>query len=360
MEVLKQMNTIKKIYERLVDEESKQIFEARLEYIFDRNLLKMKDRLWDLSCYKKFHNKQLECYFATHEKNKVIIFGGGLRGRHCRHLLEKYDIQVTYFCDNDKNKIGTYIDGVLCLSVDEVCQKYRDYTVIPISPVYRKEMFDQLICEFFPLENILYLRGGELALYCQEQYFDFKKINAKKDNIFVDAGSYDGQTTLDFMKWCNNNYKKIYCFEPNRNNYYNVSEKFKDNSKIQVINAGTWNKEGKLSFLCDGAASRITDEDSECSISVKTIDSIVGDENISFIKMDVEGAEIESLRGAKNTIIKNEPDLAICIYHKYLDFIDIPELILNMVPEYKLAIRHYSNNTTETVLYAFIERENDA
>lgn len=68
--------------------------------------------------------------------------------------------------------------------------------------------------------------------------------------------------------------------------------------------------------------------------------------------MDIEGFEMKALNGAINTIKKYKPTLAICIYHKYTDFIDIPEFILNLNLGYKLYVRHHSNNFTETVLYA--------
>ena len=82
------------------------------------------------------------------------------------------------------------------------------------------------------------------------------------------------------------------------------------------------------------------------------IDSVVGDDNVTFIKMDVEGSELKALEGAKNTIIRKHPRLAICIYHKAMDVIEIPSYILSLVPEYKFYIRHYNSHMWETVLYA--------
>ena len=82
------------------------------------------------------------------------------------------------------------------------------------------------------------------------------------------------------------------------------------------------------------------------------LDEIVKDENITFIKMDIEGSELKALEGARNTIIRNKPKLAICIYHKPEDIIEVPFYLLSLVPEYKFYIRHYSSCLWETVLYA--------
>lgn len=77
-------------------------------------------------------------------------------------------------------------------------------------------------------------------------------------------------------------------------------------------------------------------------------------DKVTFIKMDVEGSELESLKGAKNTILRDKPKLAICIYHKPEDMVTIPLYIKELVPEYKLYVRHHSNSWAETVLYAVL------
>ena len=71
--------------------------------------------------------------------------------------------------------------------------------------------------------------------------------------------------------------------------------------------------------------------------------------------MDVEGAEINALKGAEKLIKKYKPKLAICIYHKMEDMWEIPGLILSYVPEYKLYLRHYSPSKDETVLYCLAD-----
>ena len=71
-----------------------------------------------------------------------------------------------------------------------------------------------------------------------------------------------------------------------------------------------------------------------------------------MIKMDIEGAELDALYGAKNTIRKYKPLLAICVYHKREDMLTIPQYIKSIVPEYRFFLRAYEKTATELVLYA--------
>ena len=73
---------------------------------------------------------------------------------------------------------------------------------------------------------------------------------------------------------------------------------------------------------------------------------------MTFIKMDIEGAELEALKGSREIIQRYRPRLAISAYHKKEDLVELPLYIKELVPEYKLYIRHYSNAGVETVLYA--------
>ena len=87
-------------------------------------------------------------------------------------------------------------------------------------------------------------------------------------------------------------------------------------------------------------------------VQVVSLDRVLGDEIVSFIKMDIEGAEHNGLLGAEKQIRANRPKLAISIYHKPEDMWDLPGLILSFQPDYKLYLRHYSIAASETVLYA--------
>lgn len=104
-------------------------------------------------------------------------------------------------------------------------------------------------------------------------------------------------------------------------------------------------------FLGGGGGSPYT-------IKTKSIDDLVkerGLEKVDFIKMDIEGSELAALKGAKRTICQYKPNLAICIYHKIEDFYMIPKYIKQIVPEYKLYVKHHTDMEWETVLYASVK-----
>jgi hypothetical protein len=72
-----------------------------------------------------------------------------------------------------------------------------------------------------------------------------------------------------------------------------------------------------------------------------------------FIKMDIEGAELETLKGAEQTIRRFRPKLAICLYHRPEDFVTIPRFLDRVLPQYQFAIGHFTIHAEETVLYAW-------
>ena len=119
-----------------------------------------------------------------------------------------------------------------------------------------------------------------------------------------------------------------------------------------MIKKGLFDKDGTISFMSqDGEGSLICEEGTE-KIDICKIDTEASD--ATFIKMDIEGAELKALMGAKETIVKNKPKLAISIYHKPEDIIEIPKYLKTLVPEYKFYLRQYTMSYLECVLYATV------
>ena len=186
------------------------------------------------------------------------------------------------------------------------------------------------------------------------QYFDvFSPVD---DEIVVDAGAYDGGTAIQFLEWGKGKVRHIYSFEFDPENAGRCEEKLRAHTdKVTLIKKGTWNRDETMHVNTSGNAGSTVRNAGSTEVHLTTIDSVVKDDAVTFIKMDVEGAELKSLMGARNTITKNHPRLAICVYHKPEDLYGIPGYILSLVPEYKFLLRHYGSNGCETILYAYCE-----
>lgn len=186
------------------------------------------------------------------------------------------------------------------------------------------------------------------------QYFPKSGVyKMGSDEVFVDCGAAAGDTFRQFVKKCHGNYKKVICFEPENYNLYALNKLKTQWHDFHVIPKGVYDRDGVL-FFADGALTGKIIETAKNvnttqTVSVQCIDSAKECEDATFIKMDIEGSEMKALSGAKETIKRNYPKLAICIYHSNEDLLDIPEWIHNLVPEYKIYIRQHIG---DTVCYA--------
>lgn len=187
----------------------------------------------------------------------------------------------------------------------------------------------------------------------QEQYFSPDLINLKQE-YFVDCGAYNGDTVRNFLTYSHDGAGGIYAFEPNRDNYDALKSFLEANCTdipYQVHNLGTWNEKKTLHFAGTGTGGAITEEGS-VEIEVDSLDHVLAGEKVTFIKMDVEGSETQSLIGAKKTILEQRPILAICIYHSMEDMACIPVMLSEWLQEYRFYVRHYTFTSAETVFYA--------
>ncbi|MDR2728092.1 MAG: FkbM family methyltransferase [Chitinispirillales bacterium] len=193
------------------------------------------------------------------------------------------------------------------------------------------------------------------SAYEKRAYF-IDEVTLDKDEVFIDCGAFTGDTVGQFLKLCKH-YKRIVAFEPDSDCFSALTKKHGGNPKITLINGGVYDSDSEISFdQLGGGDSRITSEKSgseSLRIKVKAIDNL-NLEKVTFIKMDVEGAEMPALKGAAKTILADKPKLAICIYHSNEDMVRIAEYINSLVPQYKLYVRQHFlfPSAAETVLYA--------
>jgi hypothetical protein len=123
-----------------------------------------------------------------------------------------------------------------------------------------------------------------------------------------------------------------------------------------------WSDSATRVFFKDfGPGSRVSmDElsDRDGEVTTLSIDDMVaqkGLKNLDFIKLDIEGAEMNALKGATNAIREFKPKLAVALYHSMDDFDRIPRLIRDIVPGYRFYFSHCTIYGEESMLFATID-----
>lgn len=338
---------INRVYSRLQDSESRMLFDARLKYARDRSTVDFFDTVGRM--YDDWYSPQLNERLSALKTREIVLFGSGYVASITKRLLSHWGHSVAGVCD--VNRVGELLDGVEIIAIDKAVRKYQAALFVVASHTYRKEMYEELLKHNVPAERILLPRYKYLQAVRGKQYLDVFPVSDSE--IYVDAGTYDGQSVLEFVRWAGGKHKKTYAFEPMSRMCEIARQRIhKSNvSNVEVLNYAAWDKREELLFEADGAGSHMAESGVDV-VQAIDIDSVVKDEQVTFIKMDVEGSELQALRGARKTIINNRPRLAICVYHKPEDVVELGNYILDLVPEYRMYIRHYASNVWETVLYA--------
>ena len=185
------------------------------------------------------------------------------------------------------------------------------------------------------------------------QYFEPFLALKKENEVFIDVGGFDGYTSLEFIKNCPD-YKAIYFFEPEEKNMLIARNNLAGHPNVHFIQKGLSDNKATVGFSAGGSISAITEE-GDYEIEVDLLDQMVS-EKVSFIKMDVEGAESLAIEGAKETIRRDQPTMALCVYHYPDDLWKIASQVFSIRDDYDLYLRHYTEGVAETVMF-FIPRK---
>lgn len=191
--------------------------------------------------------------------------------------------------------------------------------------------------------------------------YSLKDICVPEEGDYViEGGSFQGETTV-WLASCVKEEGRVFAFELDKRNIDLINRNIHRNhfeDRVQIINKGLWDENTELYLEGNSFSTKCLEEgSSQNKAPVIQIDSYVKKNNIKkvdFIKMDIEGAELKALKGAAKTIEQFKPKLAICVYHKPNDLMEIPFYIKSLVPEYKLYLSHKCTVWSETVLFATV------
>lgn len=350
-----------KVYAHLTDEISKKIFEARLKYAAEKDL----GYITGLESKYRNLNSDMQVYVEKIQKGAhVMIYGAGVAGHYLFGRFKGFGVNVDCFIDQDESK-GP-VDGqtgIKVITEKELIDNkelYGGKTVVisyPVKPVaheVRKRLIDEIgIDEKNIIMGIFDWRNN------QGQYFDY--FAPGENEVFVDCGCFDGATCFNFAGWCGSKgFEHIYSFEADPKNYEKSKELLAPLGKCELFPYGTSDANKKVYFASDAFETSciISREEAEkknfegvTEIETVALDDVLAGKRVTFIKMDIEGAEYEALMGAKKLIMENRPRMAISVYHKFEDFVTLADLVLSMHPDYQIAYRHYGFDDLETVMY---------
>lgn len=227
--------------------------------------------------------------------------------------IPKHDIEYLEYFKKNENKLLKMLN---MLHDDESKKVYSEYI--------RTKMY----ADFYRLKQTpTWLK-----------YFDQSVYKHLSNEVFVNCGSSNGDTLFYYLENFDSDFKKIYALESDSERVKQFNNNLKyvpDNirKKVKIINNYVDNKNNKIDSICKG-------------------------ENVSLINMDIEGMELEALKGAKEIIINNKPVIAACAYHLPTDLYELPIYIKNLSDDYEIIYRKYASTfrnklrNAELVMYA--------
>ncbi len=339
---------------------------------------------------------------------RIFIYGAGGWGKSLQKILELYSIDIHAFFDQRAgdielvNKIPVYNSEHYGTTEKD---KKESLVIVAVRLEHQESVVDNLRksgyvncrtmngiwyygCwsdkkELFSLvdekENILKcselwadqrsmdIYYGQIACYLSRQYNISNQIDKGQyfpDDIkfekgysrFVDCGAHIGDTVVSLIK----NVGKItslVAIEPDTENFRKLSSRISQEKKniigkISLYPCGIWSSSKKLAFDDEHGPSCHVSESGNTLLECISLDDILHNFIPTFIKMDVEGAEVEAIKGARCTISKHKPGLAISVYHRIEHLWKIPLLLKSIEDKYKFYLRSYEHFNQETVLYA--------
>lgn len=203
---------------------------------------------------------------------------------------------------------------------------------------------------------VLYKLTGkiEYLFNCETPPGEVYKNILKLDNneTYFDLGAYRGDTVAEFLSIVED-YNKIFAVEPDKKTYSKLCIATENIKSIESINACVSDVDGEILFEMNGSRGSNIGV-GKTAINSITIDVLAKKEIPTYIKMDIEGAEIAAINGGSNTITQHKPKMQIATYHRSEDLLLIPQKIMTLRSDYKIYLRHFPSLPCWDMSYYFI------
>jgi FkbM family methyltransferase len=349
---------------------------------------------------------------------RIVLFGAGYLGRFTLSGLGKAGVRPLAIADNAKHLWSTEIDGIPVLSPESAAARYGDsaafviatyntsqprkqlatlgVTAVPYAWLFahRPETLLPHACLEHPrpiFEQAAQVRRG-FALMTGEAnraafvaqlrwrlFLDFDRVVAPQteemrsteyfptdlyryspDEVLVDCGAFDGDTVRRFLRTRGDAFRSVIACEPDPANrarfeQWSATLPTETRRKIRVAPFAVGAQKGKARFEATGTAGSGVDSSGSFEVAVASIDNLTAETPPTLIKMDVEGAELEALEGARNSIEAHAPVLAVCVYHRSDHLWRIPLSIASLSDRYQFYLRAHAEDCWDVTCYAIPE-----
>lgn len=324
------------------------------------------------------------------ESKPIVMYGTGNGADKILDVLYSRGINVSDIFVSDAFFRGQSFRGFDVIRYSDVVSKYDDCIILLAFAIFRDDMMNfvkeiqqryEVLAPEFPVFGTDYFTNESVLLYhdqiCQmhemladdtslyvfEDLLDYR-ISGKlsylmhsetpREEVFeniirlssyedyVDLGAYDGDTIREFLEMTGGRYNSIIALEPDEKNFKKLQRTAESLSlkNTEIYNLASWSEQRVMSF--DGGGGRNSSLNTGSRIAhASDVDSVLKGRRSTYIKMDVEGAEEETLRGLQKTLRQYKPKLAVSAYHHTGDLFTLPETILSINPDYKVFLRHH-------------------
>lgn len=375
----------------------------KLEWIDKLNQAKSLDELKQFlqSCHPSIQPNQLK---------SLIVVGAAEEGIRLIHLCRALGIEVVAWCDDNPSKQGQSIQGVSIQptsaldayekNIPVIVASHRVLAVITnlrkkgfaaVAPwallqvlapnqfpphMFYENWLESLFNNRDKIQKLMQMLADEKSFQVLNAIIGFRLtlnpdvlsdiidwdlygseeiLNLSDQEIYIDGGTFDGDTIKGFINRVNGQFKKVIGFEPDTGTFHKLESNFKHEPRVTAINKGLYSHEDTLYFDNVGTRASMLTENTEedgIAVPVTSIDEVLQGEPVTLIKMNIEGAEIPALNGASKTIKKHKPKLGISVYHRADDLWEIPFLTQELHPDYKFYLRQHDGGVIESVMYA--------
>jgi len=332
----------------------------------------------------------------------TVVFGAGNLGRRVARAVKS-----ELFCDNNASLWGTFIDDVPVESPAAAVRSFPDATfVVAIwNPSRTESMLDRIghlrslgaqqvipFNDLHPnhgdvlLPNLFWQRPDYYARQAENisagrslfdtpgqqefdrqmrlrrndysgqsidkgiQYFPHDLFHLSEEEVFIDCGAYDGDTIAEFRRQTGDRFKQIIAFEPDVSNLRPLAEAAGGDDRIAIQPNATGARRETLRFTAAGTGSHVS-EAGTCEVQCVTLDEALQDVAPTYIKLDIEGSERDTLEGACETILRHRPKLAVCLYHVPDHLWSIPLRLRELLPDFRITLRTYNADGFDCVCY---------